>query len=192
MLKIDAASSRPTETHRRVAVMESALTTFARYGYRKTSMDEVAKAAQISRPGLYFLFSSKEELFRAAVSHALQSDVADVEKILARNDRPIRDRLIDAFSCWAGRYIGPMAKDVASVIDENPDLLGEIVRVFPQHFAKLIEGSLISSGSLADRELASALTQTMVSLSVGLKYQVDDRQSYIDRFSVALDLLLRR
>ena len=58
-------------TERRALVLESALLTFARFGYRKTSMEAVAQAAHISRPGLYFLFSSKEELFRAAVTQAL-------------------------------------------------------------------------------------------------------------------------
>ncbi|MZD09631.1 TetR family transcriptional regulator, partial [Streptomyces sp. SID5785] len=55
-----------TDTDRRSLVLDSAMATFARFGYRKTSMEEVARAARISRPGLYFLFSSKEALFRAA------------------------------------------------------------------------------------------------------------------------------
>ncbi|MGO4422861.1 TetR/AcrR family transcriptional regulator, partial [Streptomyces sp. MCAF7] len=64
-------------------VLDVALTTFARFGYRKTSMEEVAKAARISRPGLYFLFSSKEDLFRAAVTEVLERDIATVEHVLA-------------------------------------------------------------------------------------------------------------
>ncbi|MGW5822670.1 TetR family transcriptional regulator, partial [Streptomyces noursei] len=36
---------------RRTAVLDSAMVTFARFGYRKTSMEEVARAARISRPG---------------------------------------------------------------------------------------------------------------------------------------------
>src|SRR5664279_833000 len=66
---------------RRGAVLSSALTTFARFGYRKTSMDEVARAARISRPGLYFLFESKEDLFRSAVARSLDEDLIEVERI---------------------------------------------------------------------------------------------------------------
>jgi len=66
-----ASLTAVTQTDRRDAVLASALVTFARFGYRKTSMEEVARAAHISRPGLYFLFSSKELLFRAAVTRSL-------------------------------------------------------------------------------------------------------------------------
>jgi len=105
---------------RRTEVLTTALLTFARFGYRKTSMDDIAKAARISRPGLYFLFASKEELFREAASRALEDDVADAESILADSTRPLDDRVLDAFDRWAGRYVGPMAADVSIVIADNP------------------------------------------------------------------------
>ena len=45
------APSTVADTGRRTAVLESAMATFARFGYRKTTMEEVARAARISRPG---------------------------------------------------------------------------------------------------------------------------------------------
>jgi AcrR family transcriptional regulator len=176
---------------RRVAVLDSALVTFARFGYRKTSMEEVARAASISRPGLYFLFASKEELFRAAVSQALEEDVAEVERILGESDRPIRDRLLDSFDRWAGRYIGPMARDIAVVIEKNPELLGEIVDVLPQRFAELITNAIAAGATRPDRESAVPLAQTMISTAIGIKYQVDNREAYRERVALAIDLLLR-
>jgi AcrR family transcriptional regulator len=41
--------------------------TFARYGYRRASMDQVAEAADLTRQALYHHFESKEALFRAVV-----------------------------------------------------------------------------------------------------------------------------
>src|SRR3954447_15800579 len=120
------------EPGRREAVLELALLTFARHGYRKTSMEEVARMARISRPGLYFLFSSKQDLFRAAVTRALEQDLAAAEEILADSGKPLRERLGGAFDRWAGRYVGPMSRDVPAVIEQNPDLLGEIVRTAPK------------------------------------------------------------
>jgi len=176
---------------RRVAVLDSALVTFARFGYRKTSMEEVARAAHISRPGLYFLFASKEDLFRAAVSQALEEDVAEVERILWRSDRPIRDRLLDSFERWAGRYIGPMTRDISVVIEDNPELLGEIVELWPQRFAELITNAIAAQATPSDREIAVALAQTMISTSIGVKYQVSNREAYLERLALAIDLLLR-
>ena len=193
MSKARVASQPPATAtaDRRAAVMDAALVTFARYGYRKTSMDEIAQAANISRPGLYFLFDSKEDLFRAAVSQALESDTAEVERILARTECSLRDRLQDAFGRWVGRYIGPMAKDVKSVIEENPGILGDMPTVFPQRFATAVTTAIATSMADSDRSIATALARTMISTSIGLKYQVATPEEFAEQFGVALDVILR-
>jgi AcrR family transcriptional regulator len=176
------------DTDRRTMVLNSAMLTFARFGYRKTSMEEVARAAHISRPGLYFLFSSKETLFRAAVTQALEHDVTAVEHILADTGRPLPERLVEAFDQWAGRYIGPLTRDVAVVIEDNPDLLGEIVETTPRRFEELLTAAIaVESG----REAAPAVAQTMISASIGLKHQAASRDFYLERLEVAIDLLVR-
>ncbi|MBP2703884.1 TetR/AcrR family transcriptional regulator [Microbispora sp. RL4-1S] len=181
-------SSTAADSGRRTMVLDSAMVTFARFGYRKTSMEEVARAARISRPGLYFLFSSKEALFRAAVAQALDRDIAAVEDVLADTGRPLLKRLVDAFDQWAGRYIGPLASDVAVVIEDNPGLLGEIIEAPRRRFEELITDAIaIRSG----REAAPPVARTMISASIGLKHQVASREDYLERLEVAVDLLLR-
>lgn len=180
--------STVADTDRRIMVLDSAMVTFARFGYRKTSMEEVARAARISRPGLYFLFSSKETLFRAAVTQALNRDITAVEHVLADTGRPLSERLVEAFDQWAGRYIGPLTSDVAMVIEDNPDLLGEIIEAPRRRFEELITDAIaIKSG----REAAPPVAQTMISASIGLKHQVASREAYLERLEVAIDLLLR-
>ena len=169
------------DTGRRDAVLESALLTFARHGYRKTSMDEVARSARISRPGLYFLFSSKQDLFRAAVIRALEQDLATAEEILADTVKPLRERLIGAFDRWAGRYIGPMSRDVPAVIDENPDLIGPIVHTAPERFEKLVVAALGGAAPVA---------RTLISTSIGVKHQVETREAYLARMTTAVGLLV--
>ena len=154
-------------------------------------MEEVARAAHISRPGLYFLFASKEDLFRAAVSRALEGDVASVERILGESDRLIHDRLLDSFDQWAGRYIGPMTRDVSAIIEENPELLGDIVESFPQRFANLISNALVVQATRLGQRSPEELSQTMISTAIGIKYQVSNREEYLERLAVAIDLLLR-
>lgn len=163
------------------------MATFARFGYRKTSMEEVARAARISRPGLYFLFSSKEALFRAAVTQALERDIAAVERVLADTGRPLRERLVEAFDQWTGRYVGPLTRDVAVVIADNPDLLGEVVETTPRRFEELVTDAIaVESG----REAATPVAQTMISASIGLKHQTASREFYLGRLEVAIDLLM--
>ncbi|MDT0473968.1 TetR/AcrR family transcriptional regulator [Streptomyces sp. DSM 41014] len=182
------APSASGETDRRTLVLDSALLTFARFGYRKTSMEEVARAAHISRPGLYFLFSSKEALFRAAVTQVLERDLAAVERVLADADRPLAERLVEAFDQWAGRYIGPLARDVAVVVDDNPDLLGEIGEAAPRRFEELITDAIAAEPGEGP---ATPVAQTMISASIGLKHQAATREFYRERLKVAIDLLVR-
>jgi AcrR family transcriptional regulator len=42
---------------------------FSRYGFRKTTMDEIAKALKIGKSSIYYYFSSKEEIFEAVVKY---------------------------------------------------------------------------------------------------------------------------
>ena len=40
---------------------------FSRYGFKKTTMEEVAKALKMGKSSLYYYFESKEEIFEAVV-----------------------------------------------------------------------------------------------------------------------------
>ena len=150
-------------------------------------MGQVAQDAGISRPGLYFLFASKQALFQEAVERALQEDLAAVEHALATGDVPFRQRLLSAFDHWAGRYIGPLTRDVAAVVEENPGLLGPVAKAAPESFAGLVTDALVLQ--IGDGP-AERVAQTLISTSIGIKHQVEDRQAYLARLEVAIDLLL--
>ena len=172
---------------RRTAVLQAALLTFARFGYRKTSMDQVARDAGISRPGLYFLFASKPALFREAVEHSVEADLAAAENCLAAPNTCLQERLLHAFDHWAARYIGPLTRDIFAVIEDNPDLLGPVAAAAPQRFARVVTDAVATK---LDRESAILVAQTLISTSIGIKQQVEDRASYLERLRVAMELLL--
>ncbi|WP_306320270.1 MULTISPECIES: TetR/AcrR family transcriptional regulator [unclassified Streptomyces] len=176
------------DADRRTLVLDSAMTTFARFGYRKTSMEEVAQAARISRPGLYFLFSSKETLFRAAVTQTLERDISAIDRTLADTERPLPERLVEAFDRWAGRYIGPLAGDIMTVIEDNPGLLGEIADTAPRRFEELVTDAIAAESGRA--AAAAPITRTLISTSIGLKHQAASREFYVDRMTTAVALLL--
>ena len=172
---------------RRTDVLQAALSTFARFGYRKTSMEQVAAAADISRPGLYFLFSSKQALFGEAVERSLQEDLAAAEQSLNGSSGPLQRRLLDAFDHWTGRYLGPLTRDVATVIEANPDMLGPVATSAPKRFAEMI---VVAISSELDPTTADRVAQTLISTSIGIKHQVADRRRYLQQLAVAIDLLV--
>jgi AcrR family transcriptional regulator len=45
---------------------------FARFGFRKTTVDEIAKAAGMGKSTLYYYFKSKEEMFAAVIQRDAQ------------------------------------------------------------------------------------------------------------------------
>ncbi|MFC4244979.1 TetR/AcrR family transcriptional regulator [Gryllotalpicola reticulitermitis] len=181
---MDEVASKDAD--RRLDVLDAALGTFTRLGYRKTSMDDIAKEARISRPGLYFLFSSKSNLFREAAERGVGLDLAAAEEALTASDGLASERIIEAFDAWAGRYIGPM-NDTTTVIAENPELLGPVALGGPRRFEaalfKALEGTPLS-------EHATAAARTLVSLSLGVKHQSATRDEYRARMTDAVRLLL--
>lgn len=65
MINLKKAPERTEDKYaaRRQAIIDAALDCFLQYGFAKTSLDDIAKRAGLSRPLLYLLFKNKEELF---------------------------------------------------------------------------------------------------------------------------------
>lgn len=63
---------RPRSAEKTAAVLDAASELFLTQGYEGTSMDEVARCAGVSKQTVYSHFSSKEQLFSAAVRARLE------------------------------------------------------------------------------------------------------------------------
>lgn len=71
-------------TSRRLLLFEAAADLFARYGFRKTSVEDITSVAGVSKGSMYLEFRNKEELFDALVRHEFRAYLADAsEKIAA-------------------------------------------------------------------------------------------------------------
>jgi len=56
---------------RRNAILGAALECFLQFGYAKTSLDDIARRAKISRPLLYLKYRNKEEIFRGVFEYVI-------------------------------------------------------------------------------------------------------------------------
>jgi len=57
---------------KKIKIIKAAIDTFGLYGYKKTSMQDVADKMDISRPALYQYYKNKEAVFIASVEHILK------------------------------------------------------------------------------------------------------------------------
>ena len=55
----------------REAILDAALTAFARYGYDGASLPKIAQIAQVAPPLIHYYFGSKDKLWRETVDHSL-------------------------------------------------------------------------------------------------------------------------
>lgn len=53
---------------KRAAILEQAFAAFTTYGYKRTTMDDISRAAGLSRPALYLFYRNKGDIFRACMS----------------------------------------------------------------------------------------------------------------------------
>ncbi|MFW8636816.1 TetR/AcrR family transcriptional regulator [Cribrihabitans pelagius] len=89
------------------AILTSAWAAFSAYGFRKTSMDDIAKGAGVSRPALYLHFRNKEAIFRALVQVYYGAALADVQAALA-GEGTLSGRLEAAFAAQGGEAMEAM------------------------------------------------------------------------------------
>ncbi len=182
-----------SDSERRARVLDTALAVFARYGFRKTSMDDVARTADISRQGLYFLFGGKEELFREAVTKMMADGLASVDAALAR-DASIVERLTEALRAWYGHTAGAAAETADELLDRSVDLLGDLM----QRYSDLVLGRLeaaIAASSLAQTLARQGLTPmdaawTLHYAASGLKQARLGRADFAARAAAAVKLLV--
>ncbi|UWQ82314.1 TetR/AcrR family transcriptional regulator [Leisingera caerulea] len=89
------------------AILGAAWAAFSTYGFRKTSMDDIAKGAGMSRPALYLHFKNKEAIFRALVA-AYYGNAAENVRVGLASEGTLSDRLLAAFRGQGGEAIETM------------------------------------------------------------------------------------
>jgi AcrR family transcriptional regulator len=184
-----------SDSQRRVVLLEAAVAVFKRFGYRKTSMDEVARAARVSRQGLYLHFANKEDLFRAAVLHALTRQMSAVTAVLSDASQPINTRLVAALDEWIGRQIGTLGVDATDLVETSGLLVNSLVPDYGRKFEQALADTISASPSLMKVYSASRLSpihvaQTLHAAAVGFKEMSNSREAFLVSVSIAVQILL--
>lgn len=141
---------------RREDILRAAGSIFSHYGFRRASLEEIAREAGISRTGLYHHFSSKEEIFRATAERLHERTHADAEAKAASNGG-LEQRLLGVLDAKLGRiHAVASSRHGGEIVDESNRLCGEIISKWSRRHQKLIAGMLRAADEAGTLRLADA------------------------------------
>lgn len=74
----------------REVIIKTSRKLFARYGYRKTTIDDIANALGKAKGSVYYYFKGKEEIFSAVVEYEALALRAELAKVIREHrDNPV-------------------------------------------------------------------------------------------------------
>jgi TetR/AcrR family transcriptional regulator, regulator of autoinduction and epiphytic fitness len=187
--------SSTVDRTRQERVLAVALEVFGRYGFRKASMDEIARSADISRQGLYLLFASKDGLFRAAVRQELDTALGDVSRCLNEEGVGLERRAVAALDAWLGRYVGSMlASDIGNLLQNPAMRLGDLVDPAIAASRARLAAAIAAAMSDSDRRRLGVtpeeIARALLTVAQGAKYLsnalVESREEFVARVTAAV------
>lgn len=163
-------------------ILGAAAATLLRFGYRKASVDEVARLAEISRAGLYLHFPTKEALFTATIDHLLTTSVASSRAALVAAGVPLEERILNAFASMAGETLASRLDEVLEIAERltgrpAKELEGMIIA----EFAAALNQTERSSPWRRNGDSAESVATMLYATSAGLKHLVSSMPEYLDQ-----------
>ena len=184
----------------RAAIMSAGLDVFSQYGFRGSTLDQIAEAAGLPKPNLLYYFPSKEAIHTALLErlletwldplHALDSTGEPVAEIMAyaqrklalSRDFPRESRLFaNEILQGAPRIADILQTDLKTLVDEKAALIrdwadaGKIADIDPHHLIFSIW----------------AFTQHYADFDVQVRAVLGDREPY-DGATTFLETLYQR
>jgi AcrR family transcriptional regulator len=128
------------DADRRREILDAALACFLQFGYAKTSLDDIAQRAGISRPLLYRKFKNKEDIFGACYDDVFDKLAPRVQAILSgRGSKKEKLRQFCDVVCvdtWAIMFKAPAVKEF---YDACMNVIPEIHDKHERSFAEVCE-----------------------------------------------------
>ena len=109
---------------------------FAQYGYKRTTMNDIAQAADISRPALYLIFDNKENLFYELAANRLDISIERAISALSV-EATLNTRFIDALLAFEKAFYEPVSSSPhgAELMDISQSLAADVLT---KGFSKLV------------------------------------------------------
>lgn len=156
-------------------IVEIARNIFTHFGFKKTTMEEIAQATRKGKSSIYYYFSSKEDIFKAVVEKEAEELKEELYKRISEVDDPI-DRL-KVYITVRMRKLNKLTNFYAALKSDylsNLEFIEKIRKSYDVDEVKVVAGILqvgIESGkfSIEDPQLSAvAIVTAMKGLEVPL------------------------
>ncbi len=127
----------------RETILKIAREIFSRYGYKKTTLDDIANAVRKGKSSLYYYFKSKEDLFQAVIMKEVDILAHELEIVINRNTDPadkLRDYILTKLSTYRGlaNFYHAIESDITAV-----DFIEDVKHKYEQDEIRMIKRILI-------------------------------------------------
>jgi AcrR family transcriptional regulator len=131
------ANAQPEERERRKErILDAATTLLVRWGYRKTTVDDVAREAGVGKGTIYLYWRDKNELFGATLRRASRQAIAyTLRQIAADPEGGLPHRL------WTHSMVAALSNPLmAAILRGRSDLLQGLTNVFDRQTVQQMAG----------------------------------------------------
>ncbi len=185
-----------TDPKKRTRVLDAALQAFARFGFKRTTMGDIATQAGMSRPALYLVFCIKKEIFRAVATRFFDQAFSEIRGRIAELDA-LPEQLTEIFEIWTvrGFELTHQSPDGGELIDTSHIVGAELVEQaygqFEQLLATILEDHIkrAPSPKLSSKRLARLLTSSSRGMKESAKDVNELRSMIADLISMTLATL---
>lgn len=163
MSEVLARNAAGEDPQKRRQILEGARQAFGRLGFDVASMNDVTRAAGVSKSTLYVYFRSKEDLFTALISEQREAYFERIEKIFTDPTHPaetLQTYGTALATMLTSAQVMRVNRTVISVVSRMPEMGLEFFKKGPQRAITLLSSylaSAVETGHLAipDTRLAA-------------------------------------
>lgn len=121
------------------AILTAAFSLFGHYGYRRTSIDDIAQEAGIAKGTVYLYFKSKEEIFRA-LSQQLLDRVWATAEAAAGAPTSVAERLRGVLEAKFGYFFELLHRSahVREILDAKNQLCADLFAQADRRYTRLL------------------------------------------------------
>jgi AcrR family transcriptional regulator len=179
---------------RRTAILDASLRVFGQYGYRRTSMDDIAREAGIAKGTIYLSFTSKEEVFQALAQRLSRQMLAGAEAA-SRRPGTAADKLAAMHAAWFGTYAETITRSphAAELLDAKHRLSADLAADGASRYRQLVRDVLAeadAAGELA-LEAAGLTADTAAELLIAAARGLEPSQDTLAAYRRSLSTLAR-